>query len=71
VPPASSLACYRPGSTQPPVSYSYDAANKLLTASQNGATVIRNFTGDPVGWMHSVTLLNGLVVTYGYDKNCM
>src|SRR5581483_887958 len=65
------------GSAQPAVSYTYDAADKLETVSQNGAVVTKCYqstqTGcsgsDPAGRLHSVKLPNGVVVTYGYDRD--
>jgi RHS repeat-associated protein len=57
------------GSAQPAVSYTYDNADKLLTVSQNSLTTTKNYTGDAAGRLHTVTLPNGVVVTYGYDRD--
>ena len=57
------------GSTsQPPVNYQYDYADKLTSVSQNGATTAKAYT-DPAGRLKTVTLPNGVVVTHGYDKD--
>ena len=55
-------------SSQPPVNYYYDNADKLTSVSQNGLTTTKVY-GDPAGRLSSVTLPNGVVVSYGYDRN--
>jgi RHS repeat-associated protein len=52
---------------QPPVSYTYDNANRLLQMTQGSSNV--NFTYDDGNRRSSLTLPNGVNVSYTYDSN--
>ena len=50
---------------QPPVSYSYDNANRLTQITQGASTV--SFTYDNANRRTLLTLANGVTATYSYD----
>lgn len=50
---------------QPTVAYEYDAADRLTSVTQNGASVALGY--DLAGRRAALTLPNGVVTTYAYD----
>lgn len=52
-----------PGQSQ--VVYTYDNANRLTQIAQGSASVV--YTYDLAGRRKTMTLLNGVLVDYGYD----